>query len=374
MAAIEILAFESNGGRLRSHPLPLEGPGSSCSLRLRSLPGASGVHLALTNGVGVLLRAEVDSEGDEWVEVTIEWEAEGEWALSSPGRRILYLPSESGYEPVPSLRPAYKSRQLDVALVVDGTTRASGASDQGAAQASSPLLLADRELWGRQADLLIETVTGLAREMKADLRASVLAFGDRPVPATSAPDLRPAYHLHPARPEERVLRGGDTGQLRSRLLALPATSGGDFVDSLADALAACCELRWRAAARKLVVLVGDSPGYSILRPAPRGADAQVRERDVDIEAAALHRQGVELLTLYHAPAVEGATAGFLRPFVDHARAQYLRIASRPDLSFEAAGFEAAAAVRSLMSRVPITGRGASPGILASPRRARRARG
>ncbi|HKI06091.1 MAG TPA: hypothetical protein VKK31_29195 [Thermoanaerobaculia bacterium] len=371
MAAIEILAFESSGGRLRSHLLPLEGPGSSCSLRLRSLPGASGVHLVLTNGGGVLLRAEVDSEGDEWVEVTLEWETESRWTLSSPGRRILYLPPESDYEPIPPLRPAYKSKQLDVALVVDGTTQANGL---GAAQTSSPLLLADRETWGRQADLLIETITGLAREMKADLRAVVLAFGDRPVPATSAPDLRPVYHLYPARPEDRVLRGGDPGQLRSRLLSLPATSGGDFVDSLADALAACRELRWRAAARKLVVLVGDSPGYSILQPAPWGADAQVRECDVDVEAAALHRQGVELLALYHAPAVESATAGFLRPFVDHARAQYLRMATRPDLFFEAAGFEPAAAVATLMSRVPVVGRGASPGILAVPRRARRARG
>jgi len=254
---------------------------------------------------------------------------------------------------------------------VDGTTRANGL---GAAQTPSPLLLADRERWGSQADLLIEMVTGLAKEMKADLRTVVLAFGDRPVPATSAPDLRPAYHLHPARPEERILRGEDTAQLRSRVVSLPATSGGDFVDSLADALAACRELRWRTAARKLLVLVGDSPGYSILRPAPHGADAQVRERDVDVEAAALHRHGVELFTLYHAPAVESATAGFLRPFVDHARAQYLRIATRPGFFFEAPGFEPGAAVRALMSRVPVVGRGASPGIVAAPPRARRARG
>lgn len=366
MTSIQILAFDSGGGSLRGHPLPLEGPGSSCSLRLRSLPGSSAIHVALVNGKGVLLRAEVAAEGDEWVEVGIAWADEDHWSLSSAGRRILYLPSAADHEPSPPLRPAYKAKQLDVALLVDGSTCASGV---GAAQKPAselpppPLLLADRERWGIHSGLLIETIERLAAEMKADLRVAVIAFGDRPVPETSASDLRPAYHLHPALPEERALHRKDAGQIRSHLLSLPGTSGGDFVDSLADALAACRELRWRPGARKLLVLTGDSPGYSILRPSPQGADAQVRERDVDVEAAALHREGIEILTIYHAPAVEAVSLRFLGPFLGHARAQYQRIATRPELFFEAAGFDPETAVRALRSRVPAIGRGASPGIL-----------
>lgn len=369
---VHVLAFGSTGGALRPHPLPLNGPGSSCSLRLRSLPGATGVHVALTNGDGLLLRAEVASEGDELVEIGIDWEGEGHWVLSSAGRRILYLPCEADDRSMPVLRPAYKSRQLDVALVVDGTTRGEGT---GAAKSpSSPLFMADREGWGRHAGHLVAMIEGVAKEMNADLRVAVVAFGDRPVPGASAVDLQPSYHLHPAHPDESSLRRESTEQLCSRLASLPGTSGGDFVDSLADALAACRDLRWRNGTRKLLVLTGDSPGYSILHPAPLGADAQVRERDVDVEAAALHGKGVEALTIYHAPVMEGATAAFLRPFVEHTRGQYRRIASRPDLFFEATSFDPAAAVRALMSQVPVLGRGASPGVLARSGRARSSRG
>ena len=37
---------------------------------------------------------------------------------------------------------------------------------------------------------------------------------------------------------------------------LEATSGGDFVDALADALIACIDLNWRNNARKLLVVFG----------------------------------------------------------------------------------------------------------------------
>src|SRR6476661_8599814 len=123
MTTIELLAFDSNGRGLRRHPLSLNGPGSSCSLRLRSLPGASGVHLALTNGQGVLLRAEVAAESDEWMEVIVDWDAGGRWSVASAGRRVLHLPVEDANAPLPPLRPAFKAKQLDMALLVDGTMR-----------------------------------------------------------------------------------------------------------------------------------------------------------------------------------------------------------------------------------------------------------
>lgn len=377
MTPIHLLAFDPGNSALRSHPLPLDGPGSSCTLRLRSLPGASGIHLALQNGDGVLLRAEIAAEGDEWVEVEIGRDGEEHLILSSAGRRIVYLPPGPDNEPAPPLRPATKARQLDVALLVDGTTCAGGV---GAAQTPAgelpppPLLLSNRELWRRHAEPLVETLETLAAEMKADLRVAVIAFGDRPVAEAGAPDLRPAYHLHPARPEDRVLRRESGDQLRARLLSLPGSSGGDFVDSLADALAACRELRWRQGARKLVLLLGDSPGYSILRPPPRGADAQVRERDVDVEAAALHRDEVEILTVYHAPELDAVTWRLLGEFIGHARAQYQRLAARPELAFDTASFDPAAAVAALKRRVPAVGRGASHGILARTGPARRERG
>lgn len=358
MNAIELLAYDSAGGSLRGHPLALRDAASRCSVRLRSLPGASGILLALTNGEGALFRAEIAAESDEWVEVAIERGAGGCWSVTSPGRRVLQLPVEDVSDSLPALRPAYRAGQLDVALLIDGTIRV---GDQE---------LLDLQDWRTHADRLATLTVGLATAMKADLRVAVLAFGDHPLGAASAQNLRPVYHLDPAEPEERALRPTDAGKLLHRLLALRPTSGGDFVDALADGMAACQELRWRSGARKLLVITGDSPGYSILRPAPWGTNAQVRENDVDVEAVALHRQGVEIVTLYHLPAVEAATREFVRPFVEHSRAQYSRLASRPGLFFEAGDFDPAAAVRALTSRVPALGRGASPGVLGRPGRRR----
>ena len=65
------------------------------------------------------------------------------------------------------------------------------------------------------------------------------------------------------------------------------------MDALADALAECASARWHPEARKLLVVTGDSPGYSILNPAPWGANAAVREKDVETVALDLHRKGVE---------------------------------------------------------------------------------
>jgi hypothetical protein len=366
MATVEILAFDPKGASLRSHPLPLSGPGSICSVRLRSLPGASGVHVVLTNGEGVLLRAEIAAESDERVEVDVEWQVGSGWRLASAGRRVLYLPSEDAHEPVPPFKPLYKTRQLDVALVVDGTLRS--------VVETPPLLLADRERWGRHAAELAGLVERLAGAMHADARTAVIAFGDRPLPWNGAFDLRPAYHLHPPTAEARLLRREEPGQLLSRLAELPATSGGDLVDGLADALAACQDLRWRNAARKILVLTGDSPGYSILQPAPRGADAQTRERDVDVEAKELHGRGIEILVIHHGPGPETARLESLRGFLEHTRTQYLRLASRPELFFEAAGFEVDAALRALASKVPAVGRGASPGIFLGPFPVRKGQG
>ena len=42
--------------------------------------------------------------------------------------------------------------------------------------------MADRERWGQHAGHLVAMIEGVAKEMNADLRVAVVAFGDRPVP------------------------------------------------------------------------------------------------------------------------------------------------------------------------------------------------
>jgi len=146
--------------------------------------------------------------------------------------------------------------------------------------------------------------------------------------------------------------------LRQRLLSLPPTPGGDFVDALADALAACGQLRWRPDARKMIVLTGDSPGSSLLYELPLGSDLCVRRFDVDTQAMQLHQQGVELITIYHPPPDKTFTIDQLR-FVEATRRQYARLASLPELAFEVQSFDPEAAAERARQIVKTVGRGAT---------------
>ena len=142
------------------------------------------------------------------------------------------------------------------------------------------------------------------------VRLAGMAFADHPLHKVSAHDLVPAFTLFPRIPEQRRLEPIPPSDLRSLLSRVPSSSGGDFVDALADALAECASARWHPEARKLRVVTGDSPGYSILNPAPWGANAAVREKDVETVALDLHRKGVEVVTIYHPspPKAESTTA------------------------------------------------------------------
>jgi hypothetical protein len=144
-------------------------------------------------------------------------------------------------------------------------------------------------------------------------------------------------------------------------MAVRPTPGGDFVDALADALYACARLRWRKG-RRLLVISGDSPGFSLLQPLTAGTDVCVRKRDVETQALELHRLGVEIVTIYHAAPSNAAVTPLGRSLLAEAGAQYARIASLPEeMAFEASSFEPEeAANRVAAIGVPI-GRGASLG-------------
>ncbi len=153
----------------------------------------------------------------------------------------------------------------------------------------------------------------------------------------------------------------------SLLAAIKPSPGGDFVDALADALATCNRLPWSKDARKLALVLGDSPGHSIVHPIGNCGDATVRVHDVDLEAAELHRQGVEILTLYNRPPADfvpkGGHGGEL---LQRAAQQYLRLASTPHYALDIATFEHTDVARRLNGRDFPIGRGASCARLLDP--------
>lgn len=359
--ALHLRAYDPDAGQATAHPLPLDGAGAACTVTVRTLPGASGLHLAFVEDGEVRQRVEIGAEGDEEVRVHVERDEEGQLHLASTGRQLLTLPADPHYEPPLPLRPTAAEGGLDLALVVDGTVRAF-AKESGRLE----LLLDDRKRWRRHVGQLMAWLGELTRDA-GEVRLALLAFGDQAPPRTSALDLRPAYLLYPEDPRQRDLRAEPLADLEGRLLALPASSGGDFVDALGDALKACGELRWREEARKILLVTGDSPGHSLLHPAPWGADAGVRHHDVEHQALDLHRRtglGLEIATLYHDLPVESGHYDLAtRRFLDHARDQYRRLASRPETAWLASTFDPEAAAATLRTPLPALGRGPCLGVV-----------
>ena len=78
--------------------------------------------------------------------------------------------------------------------------------------------------------------------------------------------------------------------------------GFDFVDELATGLVACEDLPWRDDARRVLIVCGDSPGYSIVNPPPKSdkavADIGPRYHDVESTLERLKSRGIEIVSLY----------------------------------------------------------------------------
>jgi hypothetical protein len=339
-------------------PLVFSGPGEVCSVELRCLPGASGVHLVLFDDGAVRLRAEVVADPGEVVPFQIELDEQGVPHVSSRGRHVILLPVTPQYDPLPPIQLLGDDAPLDLAIVVDGTLRSW--ADKNAC------LLDHKDLWSAHVDKLMDFTARVVEGR--DWRAVVMAFGDQEPPAVTASDLLPRYQLYPPE-EDRTLRPLDLERMRERLLTIPSSPGGDYVDALAEALDACVRLHWRPYARKVAVLTGDSPGSSLLHVLPKGSDLCVRRLDVDTQASWLHHQGVEVVTIYHAPP---ADLGFYRlapqdDLLRGARSQYLRLASLPELAFEAAAFHPERAAERLERIVGPIARGAALGMPIDPR-------
>lgn len=335
--------------------LPLSPDHPDCQIRLRCLTGASAIDLELTDQNGARLRAEVPADSGETVLVHLSLRDEGRIAVSSPGRHVLTLALDADTRPVSPLRVPCQGAPFDLALVIDSTLRSVGEQDR------SRLLLADQETWQAHIEQLLEFITALIED-SSGARFSVIAFGDEPPPQARAEDLLPRYRLFPEPPQH--FRTLDLADLRAGLMAIPASSGGDFVDALADALNACIDLRWRPEARKLVIVSGDSPGFSILRPPPAGADACIREHDVDEEALRLHERGIELVTLHHLATRPETVPGSLETqLLELTAEQYRRLASRLELAWTLESFDPATAAAAIRGCVDPLGREATLGEL-----------
>jgi hypothetical protein len=352
-AASELRLQTWDAGEHAPVSTPLRFSGAVATAEVRCLPGASALHVAVANGEGVRLRAEVSAEPDEIVPLRFELE-DGVLHLSSHRRSIMHLPVEVRYAPLAPIGPAPAPASLDVAIVVDGTTRFWPEAEQPGATR----LLDQKDRWSEHVEKLVRFVERVAEG--GNCRVTAIAFGDQEPPAVTARDLQPHYLLYPDA-DDRVFQRFDAQRLRDLLLNLPSSPGADFIDAAADALDACARLSWRTEARRLAIVTGDSPGASLLYPLPKGADLCVRRFDVDTRVRELHRNGVEVLTIYHPP--PAALLMLRRELLTGTREQYERLASLRELAFTSTSFDPESAAAQFRGHSSAIARGAALGEL-----------
>lgn len=333
----------------RRMPLAASSDGTLAAT-LRAVPGAEVVHIPLGLGADLLCRCELPTDANGQVQLRLRPAGDGLWQPDElPALRLL----AAEYPAPPPPLAAEADVPWQVAFLIDRTARWYGHGAPGGP------LLATPAHWATLRGQL--TGYGQALAQAGQVQFAVLGFADAPIPEAAAADLRPQGPV-PGLGER--FQPWDERQADSALAVLPASSGGDWVDALAEALVAAAGLPWAADARRLVLLCGDSPGYALRHPISATADALAREQDVDLAAALLYARGIELVTVWQRPPepfVQGL-AGPARAILTATGAQYARLATGPAHALEATGLDPAALAAALRGRTGPLARGACLGL------------
>ena len=359
--------WDPDAGDVTHHGLDLDSPAPDASVELTPLDGATAIEILLRDEGTPTYWGEVATQGRERIPVRIGRRPTGEWQVTSEAGPVIGM-GLKWYRRTPLVKPK-SGRGVDLAFLVDGTSRAYGAapaSAEGTTRPSMRRLVPDSEVWRA----IVTECEALAHALAATgpCRWAALSFGDHPLPWASHADLMPKYVVAPEHPRFHH----DVGRLAAEgLLAVRASPGADYVDALADGLHAAAELPWAPTSRKVLVVIGDSPGYSVLAPPPLLANAQTRRFDVQAEADRLHQRGVEVVTILHDVSrsddafVHGQPQGFLKYTDD----QYAELATLPAYHLRSSTFRGAQTAGVLENAPPALAHGAFPATLSatSPR-------
>jgi hypothetical protein len=346
MTTVHLTAYDAESRTPQARPLRLSQPGDRTQVLLQRIPGAEAMLLPITitaDGCSPQhYMAEISLGEDSELVVELRLGAGDRIDVLCPGRSTHFLPAKTpdGSDlVVPPVHPQLTSAALDIALVVDGTTQRfdmewlQTAGSEG--RSGFRRLLQSGQPWTQIQQQLLALVDGLAQRHPARVRFTTFAFADHGIDEILADDLRPDYLLRPPL-GEHALRPYQPAQARAALSHLQSSAGGDFVDALAEALDAAAGLSWMPDARKILLVLGDSPGHSILDPAPWGADVTARAIEVEAALEALHHKEVEVISVYHRLPddcgifdEQGSIENRLR---DYSWRQYRRLATRPELA------------------------------------------
>lgn len=339
---------------IRRVPLPLADQNEPREARLELAPGADGLQVLVREDGKVVSWIEIPAQPGE--RLTVRFEANsGTVRAFCPHRDFLLLPAE---EPPPPLllRPS-QSDELDLLILVDGTCL-HPAGPQGLEYLLGPQLA---DIW-RDFAKRLRDCAGLACARYPKFWAMAAAFGDQPMPALANSFLKPVYLVHPPIPEGRRLEPIGLEPLEEQLLDLPPSPGGDFLDGLADGLRAARQARWRQSSRKLLIVFGHSPGYSLVEPPDPLTNLAVREACVEEEIDALHQSGVEVMTVFHdPPGAQDRYSADLPELLARARDQYTRLATLPEWT-QTSDADFSSAIKKWLDPPLILARGPAPGL------------
>ena len=346
---------DPRSGKLSRMEIAIPAAAAEHVVRLRAVAGASGLQIRLREGDALIFVGETTLSPGETMEVSVK---------GNPPR------ADCGSRPVFRLNPAQTddsvilspdgSTAADVVFLIDGTSLQARVS--GEPGVTSRLL--GTPAWEQFTAGWKPALAELSRRFPDGVRCVPLAFGDYPLPPVSSG----GYLLYPSEPEHKLRRLDPDATLEA-LHRLPSCSGADFVDAVAEGLDACLRVGWRQDARKLVILIGDSPGYSLLdgeQETIQLADGRCRTRDVFDQAANLHAHGVELATvllLGGLQQLEEASEAAAK-LVAHTRRQYVELASLPSWALSSLTFDLGSFLASWAEWNEPIARGPAPGILA----------
>lgn len=352
-AVVTLELFDTLEGKLVHEPL--EQQDGVWVGTVEPMPGAAAISVTLRDGEGeALLAAEIPALGQRTI-FSARF-ADGSWDLDLDGRTFLQLPANRQTD-VPLVRS--DGEDLDLAILVDGTAVAD--------VDGLPFLLEPQsaDAWGKITSGLTQFGDALERRPGSRVRSQVLAFADRAPAGLRASDLRFRYLIHPEN-QQRIFRG--TSDLKAALAKLPPGRGGDPVDALAEGLVAVSQLNWRQHSRRVLLLCGNSPGYSFENPPEEDASAHSfdcgnRKACIEEALAELQYTGVLTMTLYlDLPNAAPALAPKVRGFLEWTRRQYIGIASLPELCYVPASWDPETAAADCWNAPRWIARGAAPGV------------
>lgn len=269
-------------------------------ISLHSVNGSKGIQFVLTaeKDNSPLRQTQFTTYRNEKVNITINEGAELLFKSSNINR--IELPNDSLYYPENQAFYPIDTKQLDILFIVDATMNNSALINLETDSNSTFLL--ENEVFVKELTKKINDFITALSDTYDNIAYSILSYGDVSTTGVKAYDLRPSFILSPKTKSSRYFLAWEKHNLEKDISHLKPSSGCDYVDALAEALHETLDYNWRNTARKLIFVIGDSPGFSIEKPAPViggvQANTAIRHYNLESESMRLHKNKIEIMSLY----------------------------------------------------------------------------